>query len=203
MNNPMNNVTLKDIWTRFAFLALLLWIPSKVMAAATMTGTVRDKSTGVPISQARLSLFDWDPVTDKTFLFTSAITDAQGNYKFDSLPKAGDGTVEVTHNGYKTRTQVILYPSSGSTIWDYDMQAVTTAMGIGDGTEQRAALTWRTLSGGNILLRYPVLRKDALLRGYLPSGELVFQGILPAQSDERVITRGSGNGVWHFTVQPR
>ena len=182
---------------------ILLWPAFDTTHGPTMTGTVRDKATALPISQARLSLFDWNPATNKTFLFTSAITNAQGKYKFDSLPKAGDGTVEVTHDGYQTLTPVILYPMSGNTVWNYEMQAVTTAIGIGDGLEEGTALTWRRLSGGNTLLSYPILSKDASLRGYLPSGELVFKRTLPAQSKEWVITRASGNGACYFSVQPR
>ncbi|MDB5050824.1 MAG: hypothetical protein JWO30_3895 [Fibrobacteres bacterium] len=166
-----------------------------------MTGTVKNKSTGLPVSQATLSLYDWNPATNKEFLFTSAKTDAQGNYKFDSLPRAGSGVVDVTRDGYKTFHQVILYPGSGNSVWDYDLQPATTAIGIGGGLAEASTFTWQPLPGGNILLRYPVLEKDASLRGYLPSGELVFQGILPARSMERVLTRGSGNRACYFTLQ--
>jgi hypothetical protein len=199
----MNNVAMKNVWTRLACLTLSLCMPSMLMAGPTMTGTVKNKSTGAPIAQALLSLYDWDSATNKEFLFTSAKTDAQGKYKFDSLPRAGSGVVDVTHDGYKTFRQVILYPGSGNSVWDYEMQPLTTAMGMGGGRAEGTTLAWRPLPGGDILLRYPVLSKEASLRGYLPSGELVFRGILPAQSRERVIARGSGNGARYFTLQPR
>lgn len=176
----MNPIATKYTWFRPALSALLLWIPSLAMAGATMTGTVKNASTGAPVGQAAIALYGWKSATNKEYLFDSVRTDAQGKYKFDSLPANGSGVVNVTREGFKTFHQVLLYPLSGNTTWNYEIQPTSTALENPLAAAKGNRFTARQRAAGKILLRVPAGSKDARVRSYLPTGELVFEEAVPA-----------------------
>jgi hypothetical protein len=207
MENPEMKVAMamkamKDAGARIALLALLCLPPAVSAGGATMTGTVTNSATGLPVGQAKVSIYGWtnDPLTE--VLFASVQTDAQGKFRFDSLPRNGT-SISAVREGFKVFRQTVLYPGSGNVIWNIEMKPAATAIAVKGGLPDAAALTWQALPGEGILLRYPRLSQAARIRGYLPSGALAFQGVLPAGSREWVIPRGGGVRDRYFILQDR
>jgi hypothetical protein len=123
---------LKKMLNMLRVLSILLFISSVSWAQpfpSTIRGVVRDQETGKPMAEANLSIHS---------LNKTALSDAQGNYRFESIP-AGRYLLSVSFVGYETiHIPEILLESGKEQIIDVPMTpavgSLKEAVVLGAGT---------------------------------------------------------------------
>ena len=99
-------------------LAVLFWASPGVAQTGTVTGTVVDRSTNLPVNGVQVSVVGAN---------RGGLTDARGRFVIPSVP-AGQQTVEAVFIGYRTGQQQVTVTAGGTTTVEFDLAIAAVSL---------------------------------------------------------------------------